>query len=47
MIYLQLIAKITWEEKNLEEQEGSPDPMSTINPEKSHPENKNNGRKHR
>jgi len=29
--------------KNLEEQEGSPDPMPTINPATNHLENENNG----
>jgi len=47
MVYLQLIAKITWEEKSLEEQEGSPDPMPTIKPTTNHLKNENNGRRHR
>jgi len=40
-----LIAKITWEEKYLEEQEGSPDPMPTINPTTNHLKNENNERR--
>jgi len=33
--------------KNLEEQEGSPDPMPTMNPTTNHLKNENNGWRHR
>jgi len=36
-----------WEEKKLEEQEGSQDPKPTINSKTNHLDNENNGRRHR